>query len=396
MTSRRVLIVPPYLPAYRVKFFERLTARMEDRGVAVTVAHGTPTGSLAQRRDAGSLSGALALPQRAFHVGGRTLLWRNLGAMARRYDAVVIEQALRNLEAYPLLARARLHGGPSVCLWGHGGTYTHRQRAVERAAKDAFTRRADWFFAYTEGGARYAVRAGVPADRVTVVRNSGDTTALQAALAQITPQRLQDFRLRHGLTEGRSAFFIGGLDAPKRIPFLLAAAELTALRLPGFRLVVAGDGAYRRLVEEEAARPGTPVVYLGAIQDVGRKALLGAACDVLLMPGAVGLVAVDALALSTPVVTTPDAAHGPEFEYLEDGRNACVVPGDESAFAEATAALLNERARLEALRRACREDAVHYSAEAMSARFEEGLLTVLGLGGGPTRSSARPDHALNS
>ncbi|MFF5013630.1 glycosyltransferase family 4 protein [Streptomyces sp. NPDC001165] len=379
MTSRRVLIVPPYLPEYRVTFFERLTSRMRDHGVAVTVAHGSPTGSLARRGDTGSLSGALALPQRAFRVGGRTLLWRNLGELARRCDAVVLEQALRNLEAYPLLVRARLHGGPAVCLWGHGGTYTHRQRAAERAAKDALTRRADWFFAYTKGGARYAVRAGMPADRVTVVRNSVDTTALQAALAQVTPQQLRDFRARHGLTAGRSAFFMGGLDTPKRIPFLLAAAELTARRLPGFRLVVAGDGAQRRLVEEAAARPGTPVVYLGPIQDARRKALLGAACDVLLMPGAVGLVAVDALALSTPVVTTPDAAHGPEFEYLEEGRNARVVLGDESEFADATAALLIERTRLEALRRACQEDSVQYSGEAMSARFAEGLLTVLGL-----------------
>ncbi|MBC9726989.1 glycosyltransferase family 4 protein [Streptomyces sp. TRM68367] len=379
MTSSRVLVVPPYLPEYRVRFFERLTARIQDRGVEVTVAHGSPTGSLAQRHDTGALPGALALPQRVFRVGGRTLLWRDLGALARRCDAVVLEQALRNLEAFPLMVRSRLHGGPAICLWGHGGTYTHRQSAAERAVKDAFTRRADWFFAYTEGGSRYATRAGVPAERVTVVRNSTDTAALQTALAQITPQQLRDFRARHGLTTGRSAFFIGGLDAPKRIPFLLAAAELTARRLPGFRLLVAGDGAHRRLVEDAAARPSSSVVFLGPVQDAGRKALLGAACDVLLMPGAVGLVAVDALALSTPVITTPDAAHGPEFEYLEDGRNACVVTGDESKFADTTAALLIERTRLEALRRGCQEDAVHYSGEAMSARFAEGLLAVLAM-----------------
>lgn len=376
---RRVLIVPPYLPEYRVTFFEHLTARMQDRGVAVTVAHGSPTGPLAQRRDTGALPGALVLPQRAFRVGGRTLLWRDLGALARRCDAVVLEQALRNLEAYPLLARTRLRGGPAFCLWGHGGTYTHRQNAAERAVKDAFTRSADWFFAYTEGGARYAVRAGVPAQRVTVVRNSVDTTALQTALDRITPQQVEDFRAQHGLTAGRSAFFMGGLDSPKRIPFLLRAAELTARRLPGFRLLVAGDGAHRRLVEEAAARPGTPVVHLGPVQDARRKALLGAACDVLLMPGAVGLIAVDALALATPVVTTPDAAHGPEFEYLEDGRNARVVTGDASDFADATASLLSERACLEALRGACRQDAVHYSGEAMSGRFAEGLLRVLGM-----------------
>jgi glycosyltransferase involved in cell wall biosynthesis len=378
VTSHRVVIVQPYIPQYRVPFFRRLAADLRGHGVALTVAHGPPTGPQARRGDTAALPGAVALPQRAFRVAGRTLLWRRLGPLARRCDAVVLEQALHNLDAYPLLASARLRGGgPALCLWGHGRTCTHPPTALERVVKDTLTRRADWFFAYTDGGARHAVRAGCPAERVTVVRNCVDTTALHAALAQVTPGQVRDFRTRHGLAEGRTAVFLGGLDAPKRIPFLLRAAESTAHRLPGFRLLVAGDGVHRELVEAAAARPGGVVTGLGPVTDPGGKALLGAACDVLLMPGAVGLVAVDALTLGLPLVTTPDAPHRPEFEYLEHRRNALVVPGAEAEFAEATASLLADPARLGAMRAACREDAAHYSAEAMSARFTDGLLKVL-------------------
>jgi glycosyltransferase involved in cell wall biosynthesis len=377
VTPRRVLIVQPYIPQYRVPFFQRLAADLHEHGVALSIAHGRPTGSQARRSDSGALPGAVALPQYTFRLGGRTLLWRRLGDLARHCDAVVLEQALHNIEAYPLLTGAWLRGGPAVCLWGHGRTYGHRPTAVERAAKDALTRRADWFFAYTDAGARHVTRAGLSAERVTVVCNSVDTAAICAALARITQKQVRAFRARHGLTPGRTAFFLGGLDAPKRIPFLIAAAELTARRLPGFRLLVAGDGGHRRLVEQAAARPGSAVVCLGPVSDTEGKALLGAVCDVLLMPGAVGLAAVDALVLSTPMITKPGAAHGPEFDYLEHGRNALVVPGGEAEFAHAVASLLADPGRLSALRRAGREDATRYSREAMSARFTDGLVRVL-------------------
>jgi glycosyltransferase involved in cell wall biosynthesis len=380
VTLRQVLVVQPYVPKYRVPFFQRLAVDLHGHGVVLTIARGCPTGFQARRGDMGALPGAVALPQHTFRLGSRTLLWRRLGDLARHCDAVVLEQALHNLEAYPLLAVARLRGGPAVCLWGHGHTYGHRPTTAERAAKDALTRRADWFFAYTDAGARHVIARGLPAERVTVVRNSVDTAAIAAALARITPGQVRAFRARHGLTSGRTAFFLGGLDAPKKIPFLIAAAELTARRLPGFRLLVAGDGAHRGLVEEAAARPGSAVIHLGPVTDADGKALLGAAADVLLMPGAVGLAAVDSLALSTPLITTPGAAHGPEFEYLEDSRNALIVPGGEVEFADSVASLLSDPGRLSALCQAGREDAIRYSVEAMSARFAAGLLQLLSKG----------------
>lgn len=377
MTPPRVLIVQPYIPQYRVPFFRHLGADLHRHGIELTIAHGCPTGPQARRSDAGTLPGALVLPQHTFRLGGRTVFWRRLGDLVRQCDAVVLEQALHNLEAYPLLARARLRGRPAVCWWGHGRTFSHRPTTVERVAKDALTRRADWFFAYTDSVAAYVRHVGVSAERVTVVRNSTDTARLAEALGRITSEQVTAFRARHSLTAGRTAFFLGGLDTPKRIPFLLASAELTARRLPGFRLLVAGDGVHRPAVERAAGRPGSAVVCLGQADTEG-KALLGAACDVLLMPGAVGLAAVDSFALSTPMVTVPDAAHGPEFDYLEHGRNALVVRGGPEEFAGAVAELLTDTGRLAALREAGRQDAVHYSAEAMSDRFARGLVRLLG------------------
>ncbi|MDT9691293.1 glycosyltransferase family 4 protein [Streptomyces sp. P9(2023)] len=371
MTTARVGLVVPYLTAYRLPFFARLRGELDARNIELAVAHGLPTGLSAARRDTVELPGSVALRQRAWKIAGRDLIWLGLGELARTSDALVLPQSMHHLHTYPLLARRR----PRIGLWGHGRTHVSAHGSVARRAKAALTRRADWFFAYTEAGGAYAVQAGLPRQRVTVVHNSLDTTALAAARDAVTDADVAVLHERYGLTAGRTALYIGGLDELKRTPFLIAAAERVARQLPGFRLVVAGDGAHRPLVQAAQASGG-PLVYLGTVGDRD-KALLGAASDVLLVPGAVGLCAVDSFALRTPVITCPWPYHGPEFEYLESGRNALVAPGDPEAFAAAVAGLLTEPGELSRLRRACQADATRYTVEGMAARFARGVEGLL-------------------
>ncbi|WP_309484205.1 glycosyltransferase family 4 protein [Streptomyces himalayensis] len=309
-----------------------------------------------------------------------------------------MEQALQNLDTYPLLLRqqiARFAGhAPPVAFWGHGRTYTKPVTRIESLAKDALTRRGAWFFAYTEGGAAHLTARGFPADRITVVRNSVDTTALaedcERAEEAGTREHVEAALLRKqfDLVPGRTALFLGGLDAPKRIPFLLESARQIAAELPGFRLLVAGDGADRLLVDDAASQPGSPVVALGRATGA-RTALLGAVSDVMLMPGRVGLCAVDSFALRTPVVTTDWPWHAPEFEYLTHGRNSLITPDSLDAYVGAVTALLNAPRRLHVLQAACRKDAAAYTVEEMARRFCDGLLQLMGT---PTSACSVHDH----
>lgn len=384
-TRRRVVVVQPYVPGYRTSFFDLLQARLASEGVDLEVLHGPAPPRQAERGDAASCACAAQVPTRRLPVpGGRSLLWRRVQGRAAGADLVVLEQALHNLEAYPLLLRSagRPEHAPRVAFWGHGRTYTKPPSRLEAVVKGALTRLGSWFFAYTESGAAHVASRGFPRDRITVVRNSVDTADLVASRARAARPGTAEFaeaallRKRYGLTEGRTALFLGGLDAPKRIPFLLDCADRIAAELPGFRLLVAGDGADRRLVDAAANRPGSPVVAVGHTAGA-RTAPLGAVSDVMLMPGRVGLCAVDSFALGTPVVTTDWPWHAPEFEYLTDGRNALVAPDDPAAYVGAVTALLRDPARLEALRTACRDDVPAYTTEGMAARFCDGLLQAM-------------------
>jgi glycosyltransferase involved in cell wall biosynthesis len=386
-TRRRVVVVQPYVPGYRTAFFDHLQARLDTANVALEVLYGQAPSQQAARRDASSCACAVQVPSLRLPVpGGRTLLWRQVFHRAASADLVVLEQALRNLEAYPLLL-PRLIGrasrpSPPVAFWGHGRTYTKKTSRLQAVAKDMVTRQAAWFFAYTEGGAAYIASRGFPRDRITVLRNSVDTTELTLARdradIQGTPEHAEAaaLRKRYRLEPGRTGLYVGGLDAPKRIPLLLECARRLATSLPGFRLLVAGDGIDRALVEAAASAPDSPVVALG--HSAGRHvALLGAVSDVMLMPGRVGLCAVDSFALRTPIVTTDWPWHAPEVEYLENGRNAVITRDDPEDYAAGVQKVLNDHSRLKALREACRRDATEYTAEGMAERFCNGLLHML-------------------
>lgn len=385
---KRITIVQPYIPHYRTAFYSRVQELLRAAGCSLEVLHGPPPLAVAARRDASRCVCAVQVPTwRLRAPGGRSLFWHDVRRRVAAADVVVLEQALRNLEAYSLLAGQRMKTAlgrpvPRIALWGHGRTYTKEMSQLQEAAKDAVTRQADWFFAYTQRGAAHVASRGFPRDRITVLRNCIDTTELAAARERAgtpgTPEYAEaaELRGRHRLVPGRTALFVGGLDAPKRIPFLLDCARRLGTALPGFRLLVAGDGADRGLVEASASVTDSPVVALG--HRTGRDmALLGAVSDVMLMPGRVGLCAVDSFALRTPIVTTDWPWHAPEFEYLEHGRNAVVTRDDPAAYAAAVQRVLSSGSHLESLREACRRDATDYTIDGMAARFCDGLQHML-------------------
>jgi glycosyltransferase involved in cell wall biosynthesis len=347
---------------------------LSDREVDLVVAHGDAYGYQAVRADSARLECSVRLPQRTLRIGSRTIVHRDLSSLAKDCDALVLEQALHNLDLYTVLLDPRRTS--TIALWGH--TYTSLRTAgwFRKAATAAITRRAHWFFAFTPAGADHEVSQGFPAERITVVHHSIDTAALRAARAQVREDRLQAFRSRYQLVPGRTAIYLGGLDTAKRTGFLLEAAASVARRLPGFRLLVAGDGTERHLVEQAHAR-GEEIVYLGNVFDDEKRALLGAAADVMLAPGAVGLCAVVSFALQTPVVTVPLPGHGPEFEYLEDGRNALISLDSVEVFSQTVADALRDPTLLERLKRGCADDAGIYTLERFSTSFADGVVRML-------------------
>lgn len=368
----RVAIIQPSVPQYRVPLFVRLIAAAAEQGIQIDVFRGETPAEYRDRDDAGNATFVRLLGTRELSIRGSTLFYKSVASIRRGgYDLVIIEQAIRNLEAYEMIARL---GGRRVAFWGHGRTYTKDVSPLQETFKYWLTRQATWFFGYTDRGVDAVVEHGFPRNRTTVLRNTIDTHALSADLATISDSESAEFSRQHDL-RGTTALYLGGLDAYKRISFLLDSAVIAHQKCSNFRLLIAGNGSDRPLVEEFVARnPWT--TYLGAVQ--GRnKARALAAAQALCIPGRIGLVAVDSMATGIPIVGTNFPNHAPEFDYLEDGLTAVVTKDDVQSYASGLIAFLNDGPRQKEMSAQCQIEAQKYTIDGMVCNFLAGIESAL-------------------
>lgn len=367
----RIAIIHPWLPQYRLDFFEQLVRKGAEVSIDIVVFHGDPPPEWRARQDSGQSSSFHHLPTRFFEFRGRSLNYKSLTTYksADAFDLVIVEQAVRNLETYLL----RLAGTP-LAYWGHGKTYTKKIGRAQERLKQRLTQGGHWFFSYTGGGVEAVVAAGYPRNRTTVVQNSINTSHLQLLISNVTLDALDQFNDEHDL-QGRTAIFIGGLDSSKRIPFLLDAAAAAHKLDSRFRLLVVGAGIDSATAGNKAE--SVPwLSYLGPLFGQN-KALALRASQVMAMPGRVGLVAVDSFASGLPIITTDWAWHAPEFEYLQSGVNAVVTRDNTSDYARALVDVTQNEMMLADLTAACVAASETYTVEAMVENFLSGISAAL-------------------
>ncbi|SDP36488.1 Glycosyltransferase involved in cell wall bisynthesis [Microbacterium testaceum StLB037] len=364
----RVVIVQEYVPHYRAPLFNQMVESGRARGIEIVIAAGKPSGTLAARSDGVHVSGERSISQLELNLAGRRLTMRRLARVLSDADFVVLEQARRNLDAYMLLGRRRRRF--PVALWGHGRDYTQDVGALSERLRLWMTSRADWFFAYTEGGKKAVVAEGYPRERVTVLENAVDTSELSEGVTGLTEDEKAEFAGQYGLTDA-TALYIGGLDESKRLDFLLESAVAVHAKVPEFRLLIAGSGERESDVAAFAANHSW-CVYLGQVHGK-RKWTALALSQALLVPGRVGLVAVDSFAAGVPIVTTDWPWHAPEFEYLIPDVNAIVTGNSIDMYADGVLRILTDHSMRERLKQDTLGYAGTYSVEKMAERYIDGI-----------------------
>lgn len=371
----KVAIVHPWMPQYRIEFFAILRELLAKSGVELHVFYGDAPPEWAARKD--TIDGAVGskLRTRFIRVGRRHLIYKDTAPLINEapYDVVITEQGIRNLETYSILLRGNRIAHRHA-FWGHGRTYTERRSALEEYFKTRLTLKSDWFFGYTAGGVEHMIACGYPRQRTTVVQNSMDSQALAKLLRSVDPIELDNFRLEYDVTD-KTALYIGGLDAAKRLDFLIASGERVHSTDSAFRLLVVGAGDQSDMMAS-LARTRSWIKLLGPSTG-SLKALALRSAQILTIPGRVGLIAVDSLTSGVPIVTTNSPYHAPEFEYLEDGRTCFVADDTLEDFAQTVLRALNDPSKLESMSSSCLVEARQYTVETMAHNFRDGIIALL-------------------
>jgi glycosyltransferase involved in cell wall biosynthesis len=161
----------------------------------------------------------------------------------------------------------------------------------------------------------------------------------------------------------------------KWIPFLLTSLEIIHRAVPGFRMIIVGDGPEKEQVKRFCAEHSW-CVTTGAIHGLDRVPILSLG-DVWLNPGMLGLAVLDAFALGVPVITTDNGLHSPEIVYLRNGENGTITQPDPKAFATAVTKLLNNPRNLRAMKNSAAESGRTYTLERMIDHFTTGIFSCL-------------------
>lgn len=171
--------------------------------------------------------------------------------------------------------------------------------------------------------------------------------------------------------EGESRLlFVGRLGAEKNLFFLLRAFRRIAGRIPGARLILAGDGPARGDLQALAARLGLTdrIIFLGRVVE-REVAHCYAGADLFVFPSLTetqGLVIGEAMAAGLPVVALEASG---SRDLIENGREGFLCQPSEEEFARAVEAIIRDgglRARMSA---AARDRSSRLSARATTLQL---------------------------
>ncbi|MEQ1808070.1 MAG: glycosyltransferase family 4 protein [Burkholderiales bacterium] len=386
----RVVIFQYRLLNYRLRLFELLREKLARQGVALILVCGQASDEERTRKDEGELTWATRVQNTFIRFAGKDLVWQPIPAVARAADLYIVMQESRILSNY-WLQSSRWWRGTRVAYWGHGRNYQSAKPAGHRERwKTWWLQRVDWWFAYTESVEAHLVARGYPAARVTRLNNAIDDSGFRNDLAQIAQQERDFARAQLQISvDAQVAIYCGSIYAGKRIDVLLNSADLLRAHLPDFHLLVVGDGPDAAVVREASASRSW--LHVLGPRNGAEKALYFRLAAVMLNPGSVGLHVVDAFVAGTPLVTQASAQHGPEFDYLVDGINGCVVFDDNpESYADAVVRLFTEPGTLDSMRAQCEHYAEKYTLEAMANHFSEGIVACLRVHG--DLRASRPLH----
>lgn len=372
----KISIIQAGIKQYRESFYQKLWAHLAERGVVLKVLYSNPGRTEEGKMDNIDLPLALGKKVARFYVlNDRILLQLLFVADMMQSDLIIIGQATGCLHNYPLLLLSRL-GLKKVAFWGHGFNRQGNPKSLSERVKRRLVTWSSWWFAYTQGTVHYLSSAGVSPDKITNLENAIDTGGFQNILKSVTLKETVNMRCRLKISENdRVGIYCGSLYAEKRVPYLLNAAKRIAAIEPRFRLLVVGGGREADIVQR-ASDCNPCIVYAGPV--FGRdKAICFKMAEVFLNPGLVGLAILDSFAAGLPFVTTKEALHSPEIDYLDTGVNGLMVSGNEEVFAKTVVGLMKNSDHLSMMRQGALKSASRYTVENMVQNMSNGIIACL-------------------
>jgi glycosyltransferase involved in cell wall biosynthesis len=384
MSIKQVLIAhQSTIPHYRVPFYETVE-RLRPKWWEFSVIYDT-----GRARDNSFLEFDHSLVTfhikksrtRTLKIAGKQLSFQTFPLEGSKYDLLVMGSELKNL-SYPISYLWRFCG-KFVAYWGHGRDLSVESpqglKALAEETKLWLTRRADGFFAYTNGVRDYMVSNGVDQRKIFVLHNTIDIIKQRSLFDKLIQQR-EALRSEAGLNGKKVLLFVGRVTRQKQLDVLLDAFLVLRKIDESYHLIFIGGGETSFLHKLQERSGERSFSYLGATEDISRFCVVS---DLYALPGAIGLGPLHALCFDLTPAVVHSRLHKPEYEYLNRD-NALILPEGSTAeeYAAAIKSLLEDRPRWAKLRAHAWASIRHLTIENMAQNFIDGVNSILQTGNG--------------
>jgi glycosyltransferase involved in cell wall biosynthesis len=241
-------------------------------------------------------------------------------------------------------------------------------------------RKANHIVALSPGMKEGILRAGVSADKVTVIPNGSDLDLFRPDLdSRVARQRL-------GLGERFAAVYFGAMGLANGLEYVIEAGRILAERqAEHIVLVLHGGGGKREELRSLAERYQlSNIIFSDLVPDKSEVARIVAGCDVCMTiyraakehtwsPNKM----FDSLAAGKPVLINVGGWLGETIEYNECGR--CLAADQPESLADALVELAGDRAQCEAMGRNARALAEReFDRHLLAERLETVLCEAVG------------------
>jgi glycosyltransferase involved in cell wall biosynthesis len=368
--NREVVFTTIDLPHYRIGFHRNVAERLRAKGINYKLVHSDKSAHQ-QFTEQWSIYQPCLPFLKPFKLYAQPL-----PPCCNAAELLVLGQENRIISNLPLLFR-RDRSARKIALFGHGRNYQSRRPHGKRERLKAhYTKKADWFFAYTDGGAEHLIKTGFPRAKITSVHNAIDMRAYLTQADQISEIERAKFVQAYLNGSQSIGLFVGRFYKEKRLEFLVRAAQYIRQQIPDFQLVLIGQGPERLRLERQHSATGW--IHFVDGDDLQENARYLSAAHLQLAPGLVGLNILDGFAFGLPLLTRSDGRHSPEIEYLSHNQNGRIVDVENAqAYAHAAIDLFQHPNELARLTNNAKSSAYLYSQEHMAERFCNGVVQCL-------------------
>jgi glycosyltransferase involved in cell wall biosynthesis len=372
---KEIVIITKLLPQYRSEFFCLLKEELLKNDIGLEVIYGKDKNSKASKNDEVELEWAKYIPNKTFKFFNTELIWQPCLREIKDKDFVIVENANKLLLNYYLIL-ARKFSKYKLAYWGHGRNLQENINSWPNKFKYLFLNKCDWWFGYTNGTKNFLVQRNYPLNKITVVQNAINTFSLKKYYFEFDENEIIDLKRELGIKSNMTAIFCGAMYPGKNLDFILETCYRVKQEIPDFHMIFIGSGIEAEKVIK-ASKSNNWIHYIGSKFEKERVKYFKIS-QIQLMPYYLGLGLLDSFALETPLITTSNPFHGPEIEYLENGKNGYITNDNMNDYVSKVIEVLKNKSYLELIK-GCKLTAEKITLEDMVKNFNEGVLSCLNI-----------------